>query len=116
MDYRIEDLSKTEKKVIFLIDEGDKVKIESISFTGNENVSAQTLRNAMHKTKVAVFWRILSDNTVYSQANYEADVESLKGVYQARGYKDVVIKDPILDVYVDEPRREAREDQAQGAA
>ncbi len=103
VDYRIEDLSKTEKKVIFLIDEGDKVKIESISFTGNEHVSSQTLRNAMHKTKVAVFWRFLSDNTVYSQANYEADVESLKGVYQARGYKDVVVKDPILDVYVVNP-------------
>jgi len=103
VDYRIEDLSKTEKKVLFLIDEGDKVKIESIEFTGNEHVSSQTLRNAMHKTKVAVFWRILSDNTVYSQANYEADVESLKGAYQARGYKDVVIKDPTLDVYVVNP-------------
>ena len=103
VDYRIEDLSKTEKKVIFLIDEGDKVKIESITFTGNEHVSAQTLRNAMHKTKVAVFWRFLSDNTVYSQANYEADVESLKGVYQAKGYKDIVVKDPILDVYVVNP-------------
>jgi len=103
VDYKIEDLSKTEKKVIFTIDEGDKVKIESISFTGNANVSAQTLRNAMSKTKVAVFWRILSDYTVYSQANYEADVESLKAAYQARGYKDIVIKDPILDVYVVNP-------------
>jgi outer membrane protein insertion porin family len=103
VDYRIEDLSKTEKKVTFLIDEGDKVKIESISFTGNDHVSAQTLRNAMTKTKVAVFWRFLSDNTTYSQANYEADVESLKGVYQARGYKDVVVKDPTLDVYVVNP-------------
>ncbi len=106
VDYKIEDLSKTEKKVIFLIDEGDKVKISSIEFTGNEHVSSQTLRNAMTKTKVAVFWRILSDNTVYSQANYEADVESLKGVYQAKGYKDIVIKDPILDVYVVDPKAE----------
>jgi outer membrane protein assembly factor BamA len=57
----------------------------------------------MTKTKVAVFWRFLSDNTTYSQANYEADVESLKGVYQARGYKDVVVKDPTLDVYVANP-------------
>ena len=91
-----------------MIDEGDKVKIESITFTGNANVSAQTLRNAMKKTKVAVFWRILSDNTVYSQANYEADVESLKAVYQARGYKDIVVKDPILDVYVVDPDAEAK--------
>jgi outer membrane protein insertion porin family len=104
VDFKIEDLSKTEKKVTFLIDEGDKVKIESIKFTGNQAVSSQTLRNAMHKTKVAALWRILSENTTYSQANYEADVESIKGVYQSRGYKDIVIKDPILDVYVVNPK------------
>ena len=33
------------------------------------------LRNAMKKTKVNTFWRLLSENTTYSQANYEADVE-----------------------------------------
>jgi outer membrane protein insertion porin family len=104
VDYKIDDISKTEKKVTFTIDEGDKVKIESIKFTGNKAVSAQALRNAMHKTKIATFWRILSDNTTYSQANYEADVESMKGVYQSKGYKDVVVKDPILDVYVVNPK------------
>ncbi len=103
VDYRIDDISKTEKKVVFLIDEGDKVKIESISFTGNTAASAQSLRNAMHKTKVATFWRILSDDTVYNQVNYEADVESIKALYQSKGYKDVVVKDPILDVYIVNP-------------
>ncbi|MEP6994447.1 MAG: outer membrane protein assembly factor BamA [Acidobacteriota bacterium] len=104
VEYKIDDLSKTEKKVTFVIDEGDKVKIESIRFTGNSAISSIALRSAMHKTKVAVFWRLLSDNTTYSQANYEADVESIKGVYQARGYKDVVVKDPTLDVYVVNPK------------
>jgi len=105
VDYRIDDISKTEKKVVFVIDEGDKVKIESIAFTGNENVSAQSLRNAMHKTKVATFWRIISENTVYNQANYEADVESIKQLYQSKGYKDIVVKDPTLDVYVVNPEK-----------
>jgi outer membrane protein insertion porin family len=104
IDYRIDDISKTEKKIVFLIDEGDKVKIESIQFTGNADVSAQSLRNAMKKTKVAVWWRFLSDDTVYSQANYEADVESIKALYQSKGFKDVVVKDPILDVYVTNPK------------
>jgi outer membrane protein insertion porin family len=108
VEYRIEDLSKTEKKVVFAIDEGDKVKIESITFTGNEHVSAQSLRNAMHKTKVATFWRILSESTTYNQANYEADVESIKGLYQSKGYKDVVVKDPTLEVYVVNPKAEPK--------
>ena len=105
VDYKIEDISKTEKKVVFIIDEGDKVKIESIKFTGNDHVSAQALRNAMHKTKVATFWRIISEDTVYNQANYEADVESIKQLYQSKGYKDIVVKDPTLDVYIVNPEK-----------
>lgn len=105
IDYRIEDLSKTEKKVVFAIDEGDKVKIASIEFEGNSVVSDQRLRNAMKKTKVNTLWRLASDKTTYSQANYEEDVENIKAVYHARGYKDVVVKDPQLDVYVKNPNK-----------
>lgn len=104
VDFRIEDVSKTEKKVVFVIDEGDKIKISAIHFTGNHALSERRLRNAMKKTKVDTLWRILSENTTYSQANYEADVELIKGAYQAKGYKDVVVKDPVLDVYVSNPK------------
>ncbi|MGH9315627.1 MAG: outer membrane protein assembly factor BamA, partial [Thermoanaerobaculia bacterium] len=108
VDFQIQDVSKTEKKVVFAIDEGDKIKIAAIHFTGNKAVSGWTLRNAMKKTKVAVFWRLLSESTTYSQANYEADVELIKGVYQSKGYKDIVVKDPILDVFVKNPKADPK--------
>jgi outer membrane protein insertion porin family len=108
VDFRIEDISKTDKKVIFAIDEGDKIKIASIHFTGNKALSETALRNAMKKTKVDVLWRLLSDNTTYSQANYEADVELIKGAYQAKGYKNIVVKDPILDVFVTNPKKDPK--------
>ncbi|MGH9316977.1 MAG: POTRA domain-containing protein, partial [Thermoanaerobaculia bacterium] len=108
VDYRVEDVSKTEKKVVFAIDEGDKIKIAAIHFTGNKAVSERTLRNAMKKTKVNVFWRLLSESTTYSQANFEADVELIKGVYQSKGYKDIVVKDPILDVFVKNPKADPK--------
>src|SRR5262249_41793731 len=66
------------------------------------------LRNAMKKTKVDTLWRLLSENTTYSQANYEADVELIKGSYQAIGYKDIVVKDPILDVFVSNPKADPK--------
>lgn len=108
VDFRIEDVSKTEKKVVFAIDEGDKIKIAGIRFTGNKALSERSLRNAMKKTKVSTLWRLLSDNTTYSQANYEADVELIKGAYQAKGYKDIVVKDPILDVFVTNPKADPK--------
>ncbi len=109
VDFRIEDVSKTEKKLIFVIDEGDKIKIAAIRFEGNHVFSQQRLRNAMGKTKVNTWWRFLSEtSTTYSQANYDADVESLKGVYHAKGYKDVVVKDPVLDVFIKNPNAPAK--------
>ncbi|HEY6929967.1 MAG TPA: outer membrane protein assembly factor BamA [Thermoanaerobaculia bacterium] len=105
VDFKIEDVSKTEKKIIFNIDEGDKIKIASIKFQGNKVFSQQTLRNAMKKTKTNTWWRFLSEeSTTYAQANYDADVENLRGLYQSKGYKNVVIKDPVLDVFVKNPK------------
>ena len=108
VDFRIEDLTKTEKKVVITIDEGDKIKIASIKFEGNKVFPAWRLRNAMKKTKVNTFWRVFSDNTTYSQANYEADVENIKDLYHAKGYKDVVVKDATLDVFVKNPKAEPK--------
>jgi outer membrane protein insertion porin family len=109
VDFRIEDISKTEKKLVFVIDEGDKIKIAAIRFEGNHVFGQQRLRNAMSKTKINTWWRFLSEtSTTYSQANYDADVESIKGLYHSVGYKDVVVKDPALDVFIKNPKAPAK--------
>jgi outer membrane protein insertion porin family len=109
VDYRIEDISKTEKKLVFVIDEGDKIKIAAIRFEGNHVFSQMRLRNAMGKTKVNTWWRFLSEtSTTYSPANYDADVENIKAVYHSRGYKDAVVKDPILDIFIKNPKARAK--------
>ena len=108
VDFKVEDVTKTEKKVVFNIDEGDKIKIAAITFEGNTVIPAWQLRNAMKKTKVNTWYRVFSENTTYSQANYEADVENIKGLYQSKGYKDVVVKDPILDIYVKNPKADPK--------
>jgi len=104
VDFRIEDISKTGKKVVFVIDEGEKVKITSITFEGNAVISDRRLRMAMKKTKETAVWRLFSDKTSFNQANYDEDVENVKALYQSRGYKNVVVKDPKIDIYVKNPR------------
>jgi len=105
VDYRIDDKSKTEKKVVFVIDEGDKIKIASIHFQGNRVFAEWRIRQAMKKTKVNTWFRLLSEtSTTYSQANYDADVENIKALYQAKGYKNIVVKDPLLDIFVKNPQ------------
>ncbi len=105
VDYRLEGESKTEKKLVFVIDEGEKIKIKSIRFTGNKVFTDARLRLAMKKTKVATLWRVLSDKTVFNQANFDEDMESVKHVYQDHGYKDIVVKDAKFDYFVTNPQQ-----------
>jgi outer membrane protein insertion porin family len=105
VDWRLEGAAKTEKVLVFVIDEGQKIKIASIHFTGNSAFSSMRLRLAMKKQKVATLWRVLSDKTVYNQASLDEDIESIKHLYQDHGYKNIVVKDPKLDIFVSNPRQ-----------
>jgi outer membrane protein insertion porin family len=100
----LETVAENTRRVVFQIDEGDKLKIESIHFTGNTVIGEQTLRNAMKKTATHHWWRFYDSKSTFNQANYDEDVDNLRKAYQDRGYKDVVVKDPILDVFVVNPR------------
>lgn len=105
VDWRIEGKTKSEQKLVFAIDEGEKIKIAAIRFTGNTVFSAAHIRLAMKKTKINTVWRLLSDKTVYNQANFDEDVESIKHLYQDAGYKDIVVKDAQLDIYPVNPQQ-----------
>ncbi len=109
IDATTENVSDLQRRVVFLVDEGDKIKIESIVFVGNTVFGQTKLRYAIKKTKQAHWWRFFDSKSTFNQAGYEEDAESLRKVYQDAGYKDVVIKDPILDVFVMNPREKRRE-------
>lgn len=107
VEYRLEGEGKAAKKLVFAIDEGEKIKIKSIRFTGNTVFTGAHLRFMMKKTKIATLWRLLSDKTVYNQANFDEDMENVKHLYQDHGYKDIVVKDPTLDIYVTNPQQKS---------
>jgi outer membrane protein insertion porin family len=100
----MEPINEAERRVVFQIDEGDKIKIDSIKFTGNTVFGGMRLRRAMKKTHQRHWYTFWDTKTVYNQANYEEDVESLRHVYQDAGYKDVVVKDPVIETYVVNPK------------
>ncbi|MDL2717581.1 MAG: outer membrane protein assembly factor BamA [Acidobacteriota bacterium] len=103
IDASTENVSEMQRRIVFLIDEGDKMLIESIVFSGNTVFGQTKLRYAIKKTKQAHWWRFFDSKSTFNQAGYEEDVETLRKVYQDAGYKDVVIKDPVLDVFVTNP-------------
>lgn len=101
--HEIEDLSKTEKRVVFHIDEGGRVKIGSISFIGNHVFSDRRLRGAMKKTKQISWHRFIGKKLIYSKENWEEDRDNLKKFYMNHGYKDVKIGDPQIKLVAKRP-------------
>ena len=96
--WSLEDVSPTEKRVVFQIDEAEKVRIGSIKFDGNKVVGDHRLRWAMKKTKKTnLITRILKKD-IYNPATVEADLGKVRDLYHAAGYKNVEVGDPKLSV------------------
>ncbi len=106
IDYRVDQLSKTEKQVVFEIDEGGKVKIESIEFAGNDVFSNGRLRRVLKKTKEAHWYRPWGKKIIFSDAAWGEDEKNLKDYYLDHGYKDVKIGKPQVELVAKHPDAE----------
>jgi outer membrane protein insertion porin family len=88
--------------LVFKVDEGPKVKVGRIKFTGNHAFSDRKLIRAMrHDRPYAIplyFWYIPVLTKTYDREKLNEDLEvGVRGLYQDNGYFKVVVKDPILE-------------------
>ena len=78
------------------IDRGEKVKIKSITFNGNEDISDKKLRKAMKNTKQKNPIRFLK-RSKYVKDDYETDLVSVIDKFKENGYRDArIISDSII--------------------
>lgn len=96
--YSLERLDAGTARVVFNIYEGSKVRIYEIDFDGNEKFSDAKLRRMMRKTKEHWWFSWLTQHDVFNEEKYEEDVERVKKKYWERGYKDILLGDPIFTV------------------
>ncbi len=99
----VTETAPNERKVVFKIDEGAKVKIGEIRFEGNKVFSSRRLRMALKKTKEKAFFRVFSKKTIWSKENWGEDSENLKKFYMNHGYKDIVVGEPKVDLIARNP-------------
>jgi len=88
--------------LVFKIDEGPKVKVGRIKFTGNHAFSDRKLIRAMrHDRPYAIplyFTNISVLTKTYDRQKLNEDLEvGVRGLYQDNGYFRVVVKDPVLE-------------------
>jgi len=87
--------SGNEVKMLVTIDKGEKVKIKTIDFTGNEKFTDRKLRKAMSNTKIINPIRIFK-RSKYIKEKYEEDLASIINKYKEKGYRDArIVSDSV---------------------
>ncbi len=91
-------------KLTFNIDEGPKVKVGNITFTGNTAFSRRQLIRTMRNSKPYMIplgpvppYYIAVLSKTFDRPKLDEDMEiGVRGLYQDNGYFKVIIKDPII--------------------
>ena len=109
--YAVEDIANNEKKVVFTVDEGDRVRIEDIAFEGNDVYPDYRLRLAMRKTKETGLISRFTKKDIYDPVKLQEDLDKVRTVYRGAGYKNVVIGDPKIEVRALDPKAVSTADQ-----
>ncbi|MEX0332503.1 MAG: outer membrane protein assembly factor BamA [Puniceicoccaceae bacterium] len=102
VDYRIDKNPNTgDGKVIFLINEGLKLKIDDVEFIGNTAFSGRQLKKEM-ETRKRWFLSWLTGSGRFDEVKFQEDLERLRAKYLNAGYLDVSI--PESNVSLDYPK------------
>ena len=88
--------------LVFKIEEGPKVKVGEIQFTGNHAFSRRKLIRAMHNDRpYSIPLKITEINVMSKTYDHDKLIEDIevgiRGIYQDNGYFKVLVKDPILE-------------------
>ncbi|MEI6080824.1 MAG: outer membrane protein assembly factor BamA [Verrucomicrobiota bacterium] len=92
VDTKSTELPDKKMKVAFLINEGPKLVIRRISFTGNDSVLPKDLMKVM-KTKTANLLSFLTKAGRLTPFQMDEDKEAIRTLYQSKGFADMRVSD-----------------------
>ena len=102
VDYRVDrDRQSGEGVVTFLVNEGQKLKIDRVEFVGNTAFKAGRLKKEM-ETRKRWFLSWLTGSGRFDEVKFQEDLERLRTLYLNAGYLDVSI--PESNVSLDYPK------------
>jgi outer membrane protein insertion porin family len=82
--------------VTFNVNEGPKIKIRKIDFTGNTAFSDGRLQRRLKENKPKGIISFITGSGTYKESEYEADIERVVEFYQNHGYARARIGQPEL--------------------
>lgn len=91
------DLGDNRVNVVYEINEGDRTKIKSVNFVGNEAFSSRRLSDVVSTKKSNLLSFVLRDD-LYGEDRLRADEEALRRFYYNRGYADFNVISAVGDL------------------
>lgn len=95
VSYEIEDLKNNQADLAFVISEGKKLRIQTITFEGNTVFDAKTLKKIMSTSEKGLFSFITSSGDL-DRDKLAQDKEALAAHYQNHGYLNARVSDPEI--------------------
>ncbi len=95
ISYEIEEKKNHQADIFFNIKEGEKLKIESITFEGNHYFESDDIKDVM-KIQEKGFWSFLTNSGDLDEAELENDVIRIESHYKNNGFINVKVSDPEI--------------------
>jgi len=93
---RSEKVSDREVDLVFEIEEGAKFYVRDITFVGNKGLSAGTIKGVMATKERFFIWFLRPG--VLKRPDLDQDVERIKALYLDRGYLQVKVAEPEIQI------------------
>lgn len=98
VDVTLEPLGPNMARLVFDIKEGGRLRVYKIRFKGNSLFSESHLRKSLVKTKVHGIWTWIRSRDLVVQKNLDEDLDNIRRQYWKKGYKDVFVGKPVVEV------------------
>ncbi len=96
----LEQIPPSSVRVRFIIEEGPKVRIGEIKFSGNSVFKESELEDALKLTKERGLISIFKGTDKYHKGKLEADIEmNLKTYFKEHGYMQVQVGEPLTRIF-----------------
>ena len=95
--YEIIPLDHSQADIVFNIEEGEKVKVEKITFEGNKHFSDKKIKKAM-ETSEKGFFSFFTSSGDLNEIEVKNDVIRIESLYKNNGFIDTKVSDPIVDI------------------
>jgi outer membrane protein insertion porin family len=95
--YEIIPLEHSQADILFIIEEGEKIRVEKISFEGNTYFSEKKLKKAMNTSEKGIFSFFTSSGDL-NETEVKNDAVKIESLYKNNGFIDAKVSDPDIEI------------------